>query len=252
MLAPFVAPTQTSMRSLISPGRAGDSSNPRNPNPGILLVSLCGAIPALLASALHRMAEALMVYTVSRQLLQFLASIVFFHSSEFVLAVFFHGRPNVTLSSLLISKQYVLAMTCALLEYAIEIRLFPSLKEYWWVSDIGLLMMLVGEVIRKAAIITAGQSFTHMIRKYHDDQHKLVTHGIYRFIRHPGYCGFFIWAVGTQVMLCNPLCVIAFIVVLWRFFSTRIPYEEFFLRQFFGLQYAEYARRVHSGLPFVR
>ena len=45
-----------------------------------------------------------------------------------------------------------------------------------------------------------------------------------RFIRHPGYCGFFIWATGSQVMLCNPICIVAFVLVTWRFFSSRIRY----------------------------
>ncbi|XP_074571961.1 putative protein-S-isoprenylcysteine O-methyltransferase [Curcuma longa] len=217
------------------------------------MLHLIGGVPNLRALVHDLMLAAPMTSTASWQLLLgYLVAVIFFHSSEYLLAIFFHGRSNVPLSSLLISKNYVIAMTCALLEYAIESLFFPSLKEHWWVSSIGLLMVLVGEFIRKAAVLTAGQSFTHMIRIYHEDDHELITHGIYRFIRHPGYCGFFIWATGTQVMLCNPVSTIGFIIILWRFFSARIRYEEFFLRQFFGSQYAEYARRVPSGLPFVR
>ncbi|XP_042442200.1 probable protein-S-isoprenylcysteine O-methyltransferase [Zingiber officinale] len=216
------------------------------------MLHLIGGVPNIRALVYDLMLAAPMTSTASWQVLGFLVAVIFFHSSEYMLAIFFHGRSNVTLSSLLISKNYVIAMTCALLEYAIESLLFPSLKEHWWVSSIGLLMVLFGEFIRKAAVLTAGQSFTHMIRRNHEDDHELITHGIYRFIRHPGYSGFFIWAAGTQVMLCNPVSTIGFITVLWRFFSTRIPYEEFFLRQFFGSQYVEYARRVPSGLPFVR
>ncbi|ONK69299.1 uncharacterized protein A4U43_C05F21400 [Asparagus officinalis] len=186
------------------------------------------------------------------RLSQFLAAILFFHGSEYALAVFFHGRSNVALSSLLISKQYGIAMACALLEYLSEAVLFPGLKEHWWISGIGVLMISFGEIVRKAAIVTARRSFTHNIRVYYDQDHQLITHGIYRYMRHPSYCGFFIWAIGTQVMLCNPLCTIAFAAVTWRFFSSRIPYEEFFLRQFFGPQYIEYARRVPSGLPFIK
>jgi protein-S-isoprenylcysteine O-methyltransferase len=187
-----------------------------------------------------------------RQDWQFAAALVFFHASEYVLAVAFHGRRNVTASSLLISKQYVLAMGFALLEHLTEILLFPKVKEYWLISIIGLLMVVMGEIIRKISVVTAKRAFTHVIRIYHDDQHQLVTHGVYRFMRHPGYSGFLIWAVGTQVMLCNPVSTVAFSLVLWRFFSRRIPYEEFFLRQFFGSEYEEYAQKVHSGLPFIR
>lgn len=190
-------------------------------------------------------------YTAYRQLSQMFLAIIFFHSSEYILAVAMHGRSNISLKSLLISKEYLLAMFFSLLEYLIEIVLFPGLKEHWWVSNLGLAIVIIGEVIRKAAIITAGQAFTHLIKVYHEEHHKLITHGIYRFIRHPGYCGFFIWSVGTQIMLCNPISTIAFAIVVWRFFARRIPYEEYFLRQFFGSQYVEYAQGVPSGVPFV-
>ncbi|XP_057449299.1 protein-S-isoprenylcysteine O-methyltransferase A-like [Lotus japonicus] len=190
-------------------------------------------------------------YTACRQLSQMFVAIIFFHGSEYFLAVRIHGRSSVTLKSLLVSKHYLLAMMFSLLEYCIEVVLFPELKEHWVISDLGLALVVIGEIMRKMSIITAGKSFTHLIRVHHDDNHQLITHGIYRFIRHPGYCGFFIWSVGTQIMLFNPISTIGFAVVVWNFFAKRIPYEEYFLRQFFRAQYEEYARKVVSGVPFV-
>lgn len=190
-------------------------------------------------------------YTAYRQLSQMFFAVIFFHVSEYFLAAVIHGKSSVTLQSLLISKHYILAMVFSLLEYLIEVAFFPELKEHWVISDLGLVLVVIGEIIRKVAIITAGQSFTHIIRVRPDEHHHLITHGIYKFIRHPGYCGFFIWSVATQVMLCNPLSIIGFAVVVWKFFSTRIPYEEYFLRQFFGIEYVEYAQQVVSGVPFV-
>ena len=191
-------------------------------------------------------------HTSCRQLSQMLMAILIFHSSEYILAVAIHGKSNVTRGDLLISKHYLLALICSLLEYLLEIFLFPGLKEFWWISNLGLVMVVIGEIIRKIAILTASQAFTHMIRIHRDEQHKLVTYGVYRFVRHPGYCGFLIWSVGTQIMLCNPISTIAFAVVVWKFFADRIPYEEHFLRQFFGSQYVEYARHVPSGVPFIK
>ncbi|KAH1073996.1 hypothetical protein J1N35_026324 [Gossypium stocksii] len=191
-------------------------------------------------------------YTACRQLSQMFLAVVFFHSSEYILAVAIHGRSNVTLKSLLISKNYLLAMIFSLLEYIVEIVLFPGLKEHWWISDTGLALVVIGEFTRKLAIITAGRAFTHLIKVYHDEHHLLITHGIYRFVRHPGYSGFFIWSVGTQIMLCNPISTVGFAIVVWKFFAERIPYEEYFLKRFFGLEYEEYARRVPSGVPFVK
>ncbi|GKV11606.1 hypothetical protein SLEP1_g22850 [Rubroshorea leprosula] len=186
------------------------------------------------------------------QLSEMVLAIIFFHSSEYALAIAIHGRSNVTLTSLLISKHYVLAMIFSLLEYFFEIILFPWLKEFWWISNFGLAMVVIGEVIRKLAIITAGRAFTHLIKIHHEEHHKLVTHGVYRFVRHPGYCGFLIWAVGIQIMLCNPMSTVAFAIIVWRFFAERILYEEYFLRHFFGSNYDDYVRRVPSGVPFVK
>ncbi|XP_020523614.1 protein-S-isoprenylcysteine O-methyltransferase A isoform X2 [Amborella trichopoda] len=122
-------------------------------------------------------------YVGTKQLIQMLVAVCFFHSSEFLLAIFIHGFHNVSVSSLLISKQYLIAMACALLEYVVELILVPGLKEQWWISNIGLAMIVVGEIIRKCGILTARQAFTHNIRVYHEDQHELVSHGIYRILR---------------------------------------------------------------------
>ena len=119
-------------------------------------------------------------------------------------------------------------------------------------SNLGLALVLIGELVQKMAIITAGRAFTHLIMIYHEEHHKLITHGVYRLVRHPSYCGFFMWSVGTQIMLCNPVSAVAFAVVVWHFFANRIRFEEFFLRQFFGSQYEDYARRTLSGVPFVK
>lgn len=44
------------------------------------------------------------------------------------------------------------------------------------------------------------------------------------YFRHPSYFGFFIWSIGTQVLLINPVCTVGYTVVTWRFFRDRIPY----------------------------
>ncbi len=43
-----------------------------------------------------------------------------------------------------------------------------------------------------------------------------------RVSRHPSYFGFFYWSVGSQILLCNPICLVGFTVSLWRFFNQRI------------------------------
>ena len=38
----------------------------------------------------------------------------------------------------------------------------------------------------------------------------------------------------------------------WKFFYDRIPYEEAYLVDFFGIEYIEYAQNTIIGIPFVK
>ncbi len=73
-----------------------------------------------------------------------------------------------------------------------------------------------------------------------------------RYLRHPSYFGWFWWSIGTQVLLCNPVCSVGFACAAWYFFNERIPYEEWRLLEFFPGQYEAYMRRSHIGIPFLR
>eukprot|EP00878_Enallax_costatus_P029049 GHUV01031432.1.p2 GENE.GHUV01031432.1~~GHUV01031432.1.p2 ORF type:complete len:148 (+),score=28.99 GHUV01031432.1:146-589(+) len=146
----------------------------------------------------------------------------------------------------------MLAMIAGLAEYAVEAILVPATKQQWqWVSYLGLVLVLAGEVIRKTAMVTAASSFTHDIARERRDKHVLVTTGIYRYVRHPGYLGWFLWSIATQLLLVNPVCTVGFTYVSWRFFAERIPFEEYYLRSFFGRQYLQYAEATPSGIPFI-
>ena len=110
-----------------------------------------------------------------------------------------------------------------------------------------------GDGIRKSAILQAGQNFTHIIRvgrKRND--HELIVTGLYRVCRHPSYVGWFVWSTGTQVLLCNPICLVIFPALTWTFFADRIPFEERALIEFFGSSYIEYQKRTPIGIPFVK
>lgn len=74
---------------------------------------------------------------------------------------------------------------------------------------------------------------------------------VYSYLRHPSYFGWFYWSVGTQLILCNPLCIIAYAIVSWKFFDGRIPFEENTLVKFYGNEYREYARKTPIGIPFI-
>ena len=54
------------------------------------------------------------------------------------------------------------------------------------------------------------------------------------------------------MLLGNPVCALAYAVVVSQFFRNRIPYEEAMLLDFFPGQYDAYMRRSYILIPFVR
>ena len=115
----------------------------------------------------------------------------------------------------------------------------------------GLVVVAVGQTVRTAAMVQAGRSFNHTIQRKRATSHELVTDGIYAWLRHPSYFGFFWWALGTQLVLGNTICLLGYTAVLWRFFSMRIRHEEQLLVRFFGDDYVQYRKRVGTKIPFI-
>jgi protein-S-isoprenylcysteine O-methyltransferase len=133
---------------------------------------------------------------------------------------------------------------------------------------LGLALVLLGQSVRSAAMATAATNFNHQPQRTKAADHVLVTHGVYRWSRHPSYFGFFWWALGTQILVGNKVCVMAYALVLWRFFNQRIkgefPFalvdtgadsrlavEERWLVQFFGNEYVQYRKKVGTRIPLI-
>lgn len=173
-----------------------------------------------------------------------------FHFTEFFVTSLTNPRTLQPDSFLLCdSIAYMLAISCSFLEYIIECYLFPGFKNWNVISTFGLLLCIFGDTLRKSAMFTAGSNFSHLISSEKRPEHKLITHGVYSMFRHPAYAGWFYWAVGTQILVQNPLCFLLFTFVSCKFFSRRIIYEEYFLVDFFGQEYESYREKVRLWMP---
>jgi len=183
----------------------------------------------------------------------YLAVLAFFHFSEYV-STGLSNPQNISWDSYLVnhSIQYGIAMLVSWVEYALWMWLYPDIKTKWiWITLLGLAMCSTGEVVRKLAMLHAGRNFNHLVQLTKDDEHKLVTTGIYSYCRHPSYLGWFLWSVGSQVLLVNPVCLIIYTVVTFAFFNGRIYAEEYTLVAFFGDEYCRYQKQVGTGLPGI-
>ena len=78
-----------------------------------------------------------------------------------------------------------------------------------------------------------------------------MTSGPYYWRRHPSYFGWFLWAIGTQLILSNFICFFLWFAAAVTFFKDRVEDEEEYLIEFFEQDYIDYAAKTIIGIPFV-
>jgi len=182
-------------------------------------------------------------------------ALCFYHASEFATTMRWNASVASCQSFLLDqSREYQVAMAASWLEFWGELLLVPSLKTATLskvVMLFGLVMMLVGQTFRTGSMVEAKSNFTHLIQHNKRKDHKLVTTGLYSYVRHPSYFGWFWWSIGTQILLVNPLCTVAFAFAAHRFFHNRIPVEEKLLMEFFPDEYPNFRKSTPIGIPFI-
>ncbi|KAJ1797101.1 farnesyl cysteine-carboxyl methyltransferase [Coemansia sp. RSA 2399] len=181
------------------------------------------------------------------------AFVSLYHMCEY-LSVAMYNPLRVSMESFMFQPDgedggYALAICVSLVEYAVEWWFYPGLKRPGLVTVIGFAVAAVGQVLRTLAMVTAKVSFNHYVATHRMTDHQLITHGIYKFERHPSYVGFFLWAVGLQVMTKNLVSAALFAMALGFFFCSRTVYEERMLVGFFGEQYQTYRKTTPSLIP---
>lgn len=177
----------------------------------------------------------------------------FFHYSEYLAIAWSNPRTLSTDTFMLNhSIAYALAAVASWIEFTIEAYLCPILKDNYPILAFGVAVCVAGEIVRKVAIITANSNFNHLVQYQKAQDHSLVTHGIYAHMRHPSYAGWFWWSIGTQIVLCNPVCIVLYAIASWKFFYERILVEEITLVSFFQQEYIDYQKRAGTGLPFIK
>lgn len=132
----------------------------------------------------------------------YICHLALFHFSEFLTIAWSNPKSLSTDSFILNhSPQYFLAIITSWIEFGLECWWFPNLKKTTPIIYFGLTICIFGEFLRKSAMITASTNFHHLVQSHKDPNHRLITRGVYQLCRHPSYCGWFIWAVGTQVRI---------------------------------------------------
>jgi protein-S-isoprenylcysteine O-methyltransferase Ste14 len=112
---------------------------------------------------------------------------------------------------------------------------------------IGVLLIVLGEAIRLAGVAAAGT----VTRRRSRTVQRLVTYGIFSWMRNPLYVGnFLIWigfTVISGVLWFLPIAVILFAVE----YTLIVRYEEGVLESIFGEEYLAYKAGTPRWIPYA-
>jgi protein-S-isoprenylcysteine O-methyltransferase Ste14 len=113
----------------------------------------------------------------------------------------------------------------------------------------GLVIILLGLALRIWTRLTIGGMYSGYLRV--KVGHVLVTDGPYRFVRHPGYTGFVVMALGLSIGYASLIGLAAILVLLLPGLAYRMMVEERLLTAQFGEEYRAYALKPRRLIPFV-
>lgn len=82
-------------------------------------------------------------------------------------------------------------------------------------------------------------------------EHTLITDGLYRFVRHPMYSSFWLWALAQVCLVQNGVAGPAGLVGVAILYWTRVGPEEAMMRGAFNGAYEAYARRTGRIVPRI-
>jgi protein-S-isoprenylcysteine O-methyltransferase Ste14 len=99
------------------------------------------------------------------------------------------------------------------------------------------------------SVQTLGKQWTVQARLIRG--HELVTEGPYGIVRNPIYLGMFGLLIATGLAASRPWTLLIAVVVFLVGNQIRIRAEEKLLRESFGEQFEDYARRVPAFLPRI-
>lgn len=112
----------------------------------------------------------------------------------------------------------------------------------WLVAAV---VIVAGEVFRLAGVSAAGT----VTRRRSRDVQRLVTYGVFAWVRNPLYVGnFLIWigfVIGSGVLWFLPVAAVLFAIE----YTLIVRYEEGVLESIFGEEYVAYKRRTPRWFP---
>ena len=115
------------------------------------------------------------------------------------------------------------------------------------IAILGMCIFITGIIIRWISIIQLKKEFTVDVAI--SENHNLNTHGMYKYIRHPGYVGLLLICFGLSIAMNSISSLFVITIPVLLVIIYRIKIEEKILVNEFGDIYKNYMLKTHKIIP---
>ncbi|MBI5123256.1 isoprenylcysteine carboxylmethyltransferase family protein [Candidatus Roizmanbacteria bacterium] len=167
----------------------------------------------------------------------------FIHTKEAALK-----KPKTDNTPRIVEQIYNLLATAYVIINLLGFVIFPFKNIL--IQILGFILVILGfaEGVSARKILDSNwtESFEYQIKK----KHKLITKGIYQYVRHPIYGGLILMPTGALLVSGSFTFIAGLIIML---FATEIfaKREEKLLTKHFGRKYIEYKKTTKKFIPFI-
>jgi len=116
-----------------------------------------------------------------------------------------------------------------------------------WFGVIGIVLLILALIVFTRAHFDLKHYWSPTLEIMKD--HKLVTNGIYKYIRHPIYASQWIWVIAQILLIQNYIAGPIDLLFFIPFYLLRVRSEEKMMIEVFGKEYREYMKRTGGIFP---
>jgi protein-S-isoprenylcysteine O-methyltransferase Ste14 len=127
---------------------------------------------------------------------------------------------------------------------------FPKFANYPFqplLCGLGIAMVAIALVLFHLTHKALGRNWSVTLQLR--EKHELVTHGVYKWVRHPMYTAFWAWALAQALLLPNWVAGFSGIIGFGTLYLLRVGPEEKLMLDEFGEDYRSYMDRTGRLLP---